>query len=199
MSNGFNGADVGQLRDLAKAMQMASRNLQAQLNTFNAGVAGAQWPGPDAVRFRADWKSSHSPALRHAVLFLHQAATDLARNSNEQESASSAVTGFASGAPGKGVRASAGTQPRPADLTGKTPAQIQQWWAGLTPAEQQGFIRDYPVEAGNTNGISFAARVEANRANAQDRLDSFPANDPEPVLQSGHVHCDHLRPRHHHQ
>ncbi len=182
MSNGFNGADVGQLRDLAKAMQMASRNLQAQLNTFNAGVAGAQWPGPDAVRFRADWKSSHSPALRHAVLFLHQAATDLARNSNEQESASSAVTGFASGAPGKGVRASAGTQPRPADLTGKTPAQIQQWWAGLTPAEQQGFIRDYPVEAGNTNGISFAARVEANRANAQDRLDSFPAHDPEPVL-----------------
>jgi hypothetical protein len=136
MSNGFNGADVGQLRDLAKAMQMASRNLQAQLNTFNAGVAGAQWPGPDAVRFRADWKSSHSPALRHAVLFLHQAATDLARNANEQESASSAVTGFASGAPAKGVGASAGTQPRPADLTGKTPAQIQQWWAGLTPAEQ---------------------------------------------------------------
>ncbi len=185
MSDGFRGADVVQLRDLAKAMQAASQKLNAQLGTFNAGVAGAPWPGPDAVRFRLDWKSSHSPALREAVLFLQKAATDLGRNASEQESASSAAgSGSAAGRPGKGSgghSASApGPTPRPADLAGKNPEQIREWWTGLTPAQQQEFIRAHPVEAGNTNGIPFDARVEANRANAQARLDALPANDPEP-------------------
>jgi hypothetical protein len=160
-------------------MRSAGNNLQAQLGNFNSGVAGTPWPGPDAARFRQDWKSSHSVALREAVHFLQQAAADLSRNAGEQEAASSAG---GHGDPSGTAGVAPGTPPRPADLSGKSPAQIQEWWSGLTPDQQQAFIRDYPAEAGNTNGIPFEARVEANRANARARIDWLNENDPEPVF-----------------
>ncbi|MCP8998472.1 hypothetical protein NFC73_01795 [Pseudarthrobacter sp. RMG13] len=178
MSDGFYGADVAQLRHLATAMRSAGTTLQMQLSNFNAGVASTRWPGPDAEHFRQDWKSGHSRVLRDAVAFLNSAAAELGRNANEQDAASSA-DGLGS------VWSPSGTSPgapRPADLNGKSAAQIQAWWSGLTADQRQSLIRDYPAEAGNTNGIPFDARVEANRANAQDRIDWLNENDPEPVF-----------------
>ena len=149
-----------------------------QLSNFNSGVASTRWPGPDAEHFRQDWKSGHSRVLRDAVAFLNSAAAELSRNANEQDAASSADSlGSASSLSGTSAGA-----PRPADLNGKSAAQIQAWWSGLTADQRQSFIRDYPAEAGNTNGIPFDARVEANRANAQDRIDWLSENDPEPVF-----------------
>lgn len=176
MSDGFHGADVAQLRHLATAMRSAGTTLQMQLSNFNSGVASTRWPGPDAEHFRQDWKSGHSRVLRDAVAFLNSAAAELSRNANEQDAASSADShGSASNQSG----VFAGT-PRPADLHGKSAAQVQNWWSGLSADQQRAFIRDYPAEAGNTNGIPFDARVEANRANAQDRIDWLTNNDPEP-------------------
>jgi hypothetical protein len=176
VSDGFHGADVAQLRHLATAMRSAGTTLQLQLSNFSSGVASTRWPGPDAEHFRQDWKSGYSRVLRDAVAFLNSAAAELSRNANEQDAASSADSfGSASSLSG----ASAGA-PRPADLDGKSAAQIQAWWSGLTADQRQSFIRDYPAEAGNTNGIPFDARVEANRANAQDRIDWLTNHDPEP-------------------
>ena len=181
MSDGFHGADVAQLRHLATAMRSAGTTLQMQLSNFSSGVASTRWPGPDAENFRHDWKSGHSRVLRDAVAFLNSAAAELSRNANEQDAASSADShhGSASSMSGASSGVSAGT-PRPADLHGKSAAQVQDWWSGLTADQQRAFIRDYPAEAGNTNGIPFDARVEANRANAQDRIDWLTNNDPEP-------------------
>ncbi|MFB8367778.1 WXG100 family type VII secretion target [Pseudarthrobacter sp. NPDC055928] len=183
MSNGFTGADVAQLRQLAAAMHGAGNRLQLQLGTFNTRVNGTLWPGPDAEQFRHDWKTSHTLVLREAVLFLHQSADELTRNADEQEAASlPGGSGPSTGPAGSSNGTSEYTSGpvRPDVLMGKSAAQIKDWWSGLTAGQKQAFIRDYPVEAGNTNGIPFDARVEANRINAQNRIDWLNENDPEP-------------------
>jgi hypothetical protein len=162
-------------------MQVAGSRLQLQLGTFSARVDGTLWPGPDAERFRLDWKTSHSVDLRQVVLFLHQAATELTRNANEQEGASSFGAAGPSSGLAYGTTDDASGPARPEDLKGQSAAQIKDWWAGLSDTQQQAFIRDHPHEAGNSNGIPFEDRVEANRINAQNRLDWLNQNDPEPI------------------
>lgn len=72
--------------------------------------------------------------------------------------------------------------PRAEDLSGRSAAEVRTWWLGLDSHQQQAFIRNHPELAGNTNGIPFDARIEANRINAQSRIDWLQNNDPEPRL-----------------
>lgn len=185
MAEQFSGADVAQLRVLASAMSSAGNRLHAQLAGFNAGVAGTPWPGPDAERFRRDWRSSHSRSLLAAAAFLQQAARDLARNADEQDTASSAGGAAGGGARsgGAGTPAAApATRPATADIAGKPAADVRAWWQALSPDQRREFIQEHPGQAGNTNGIPFADRIEANKANAQNRIDWLTDHDPEPTL-----------------
>ena len=179
LSGGFYGADVTQLRQLATTMRTAGRKLDAQRLVLNGGVAGTPWPGPDAEIFRQEWRTIHSRSLLAAVTLLQQAAEDLMRQADEQQSASAA--GGSSSVPSLG-RGVGSPQPRPEDLPGKSAAEVRTWWLGLADDQQQAFIRDHPQLAGNTNGIPFDARIEANRHNAQARIDWLRNNDPEPKL-----------------
>ncbi|WP_104042476.1 hypothetical protein [Arthrobacter sp. ZGTC412] len=179
MSGGFYGADVEQLRQLANTMRTAGRKLDAQRLALNGGVAGTPWPGPDAEVFRQEWKSVHSRSLGAAATLLQQTAQDLLRHADEQQSASTAGSASAMPPLPGTVRSPA---PQPEDLEGISPAEAKTWWLGLTSDQQQAFIRNYPGLAGNTNGIPFEARIEANRHNAQDRIDWLKNNDPEPQL-----------------
>ncbi|MBP1135434.1 hypothetical protein JOE31_001666 [Arthrobacter sp. PvP023] len=183
MAGGFHGADVAQLRQLAATMRSAGRMLDGQRLAFNAGVVGTPWPGPDAERFRQDWKGSHSRSMGAAALFLDQAADALLRQANEQDSASSAAGGSAVSGPSGG---SSGT-PGPGDVAGKSASEVRDWWLSLTDAQHQDFIRDHPGLAGNTNGIPFNARVEANRLNAQERIVWLETKDPEPEFNPWNV------------
>ncbi|WP_407709757.1 hypothetical protein ACJJV6_01435 [Arthrobacter nitrophenolicus] len=176
----FYGADVAQLRQLASSLRSAGRNLDGQRQALSAGVAGTRWPGPDAQRFRQAWDANHSRSLSAAVSFLDVAAKAILRHAEEQEAASSAAA-----TPGSLSRQhppSRGGRPHPADVAGRTPEEIRTWWLGLTGAQQQDFIREHPGFAGNTNGIPFGARIEANRINAQARIDWLRTSDPEPQL-----------------
>jgi hypothetical protein len=179
LGSGFFGADVEQLRHLATAMRTAGRKLDGQRLALNGGVAGTPWPGPDAEIFRQEWKAVHSRSLLAAVTLLQQAAEDLMRQADEQQSASAA--GGSSALPSlAGVERL--PQPRPEDLHGKSAAEVRTWWLGLAGDQRHAFIRDHPQLAGNTNGIPFEARIEANRHNAQARIDWLRNNDPEPKL-----------------
>ena len=175
MAVGFQGADPAQLRRLGAQMGSSGRMLLAQLGSLGAGVAQAPWPGPDADRFRHDWQSSHSRALRQAAAFLAAAAEELVRNAAEQEQASQA------GGAGTAVGGHPGTlaTAQPADLEGKTPAQVRSWWDGLSAEQRTAFIARHPILAGNTNGIPFDDRVRANAINAQHRIDNL-GSHPEP-------------------
>lgn len=46
---------------------------------------------------------------------------------------------------------------------GKTPADVNAWWRGLSPGAQRRLITDRPDLVGNRDGIPAAARDEANR------------------------------------
>lgn len=48
-------------------------------------------------------------------------------------------------------------------FVGKTPADVNAWWRGLSPGVQRQLITDRPDLVGNRDGIPAAARDEANR------------------------------------
>lgn len=179
MAGGFQGADPAQLRQLGAQMGSSGRMLLAQLGSLGAGVAVTPWPGPDAERFRHDWQSGHSRALRQAAVFLAAAGEELVRHAAEQEQASQAGGAGTAARPHTGLPAT----PQPAHLEGKTPAQIRSWWNGLTAAQRTTFIDQHPGLAGNTNGIPFEDRVRANAINAQHRIDWLRSSDPEPEFK----------------
>ncbi|WP_258802832.1 hypothetical protein [Pseudarthrobacter sp. NS4] len=66
--------------------------------------------------------------------------------------------------------------PRPEDIQGKSAAEVRTWWLGLA-GSQQHFLEDHPGVAGNANGIPFDVRTEANRTNAQYRIEWLNEND----------------------
>jgi hypothetical protein len=179
LAGGLYGANVAELRQLASKMRAAGQKLEGERRAFSARIAGTSWPGPDGDRFRQDWKADHSRTLGAAVLFLKQAADELVRQANEQESASSGSGGSIARGVLAGVQASV---PGPGDVRGKSAAEVRTWWLGLTASQQQAFVQNYPAVAGNTNGIPFSARTEANRANAQHRIDWLNNQGPEPVF-----------------
>lgn len=173
----FHGADVAQLKQLAATMRSAGRRLDGQRLAFNSSVAGTPWPGPDAERFRRDWKATHSRSMGAAVLFLEDGANTLLRHASEQEVASLAAAGSSvAGTPPNSI---AGT-PGPQDVAGRSASDVRDWWLGLTDDQRDAFIHEHPGLAGNTNGIPFDARIEANRINAQERIDWLNTQDPKP-------------------
>lgn len=182
MADGFYGADVVQLRMLASAMDAAGNRLQSQLIGLDSTVSVTPWPGPDADKFRQGWHGSHSRLLRDAAAFLQNASKELSRNAEEQELASLAEGGSlpSSGISVPGLPLGEFPTPTPDDIEGKSAADIKDWWEALSPDQRQAFIREYPVEAGNTNGIPFNDRVDANKINTQNRIDWLKEHDPEP-------------------
>jgi hypothetical protein len=176
------GADVAQLRQLASSLLSAGRHLEGQRQALSAGVAGTRWSGLDGQQFRQAWEADHSRSLSAAASCLEVAAKTILRNAEEQEAASSAGgAGTPNPLSGQHLPSGGGTS-QPGEVAGRSPEEVRTWWLGLTAAQQQDFIREHPGLAGNTNGIPFDARIEANRLNAQARIDWLRHNDPEPQL-----------------
>ncbi|MFJ3956643.1 hypothetical protein [Arthrobacter sp. NPDC090010] len=182
MAGVFYGADVQELRKLATKVKTSGKTLESQARTLSSAVASVSWPGPDGKRFRQQWDTEHSHTMNRAARFLAAAAQALQRHADEQEQASAASGGGTGGVNASVPSAGGQGTPGIGDLDGKSAAEIQKWWNGLSEAQQQDFIRQHPVEAGNTNGIPFDARVEANRINAQNRIDWLKNHDPEPKI-----------------
>jgi hypothetical protein len=117
------------------------------------------------------------------------AATDLlgrlAAAIREQEYTSSATDGYTDGAMSAGAATDLYTRVmvNPGVLNDMTPAQVKSWFDGLTPAQQDDFVTKYPQIAGNTNGIPFDRRIEANVLNAQDDLANGATGDQKDYLE----------------
>lgn len=93
MSSGMYGADVAQLRELARQFERASQELGHARGRVGSGIQITAWAGPVAVRFRGSWDSEHSRAIDAAATALHDAADVLARNASDQETTSRATDG----------------------------------------------------------------------------------------------------------
>ncbi|WP_115787013.1 hypothetical protein [Arthrobacter silvisoli] len=89
----FFGADVDQLRALAKAADKAATLLSTKAASLQGQIMAAPWKGNDAERFKHDWTGSHRPSLDKVVESLRQNSRILLKHADEQEKASDRGTG----------------------------------------------------------------------------------------------------------
>jgi hypothetical protein len=166
---GFYGADVEELRQLAKSFADAGSRLTEAQSAVTTQVRSSPWRGPDADDFRHAWAGMHVGRLLAAAAALQQNSEALVKNADDQDSASTdtgAAGGVAAGGTA-GAGARSGQRP-PAD----SPAEdVLDWWNGLTPAEQQAAIAADPGAIGGLDGIPAAVRDEANRLFLESELD----------------------------
>ncbi|CAM3656755.1 WXG100 family type VII secretion target [Mycobacterium frederiksbergense] len=95
---GVVGADVDQLRGLARSLTQASDRLDGMSGEVNNRLAATPWQGQDAQQFRSQWQGESQALIRSVVSALRAAAADVDRNANEQEQASAGTD--SGGAPG---------------------------------------------------------------------------------------------------
>lgn len=97
---GFYGADVEQLRALAKSMSQQSEKMTAMSSQLGQLLSGAAWSGRDAATFRGAWDAEHGPALRQVAAELRNQARQLILNADQQDKASSSAAAVGSGESG---------------------------------------------------------------------------------------------------
>lgn len=111
------GADVEQLRALAKQFTASAEKLQRSSSGLTNFVGNATyWRGIDADRFRTQWRSQSVPSISAVVTSLRTAAEALASNANEQDQAS-AAGGGGNISTGVGAGGAAPKKQSPADET----------------------------------------------------------------------------------
>jgi hypothetical protein len=89
----FYGADVNQLRDLAKAADKAASLISTRASSLQSQILAAPWKGGDGERFRQEWTSSHRPSIERVVASLRRNSKILLQHAAEQEKSSAAGTG----------------------------------------------------------------------------------------------------------
>ncbi len=120
----------------------------------------------------AELSKNAAADIREAAAAAEQLLGRLGVNITEQIDASSAGDGYLDGLMS---RAQAEVLYRramndPSVLSELTPQQIRAWWERLGEAQQDAFVRDHHWVAGNTNGIPFERRIEANQLSAAAML-----------------------------
>ncbi|WP_426988528.1 hypothetical protein [Pseudarthrobacter sp. Y6] len=161
----FYGADVSQLRELAKAVDKAAALLSSRASSLQGQIQSAPWKGTDGELFRQDWSGNHRPSLERVASSLRHNSKLLLQHANEQEQ-SSAETGGGSGGGGssaldrlkdlgsraqnwleeqvaKAAAAEAHRQDLKQGMDGMlkaSPEEQAKWWAGLSEADRQYLI-----------------------------------------------------------
>lgn len=88
---GVVGADLGQMRALARTLQQAAERLEAASTAVTGSLSAVPWRGPDAERYRSEWHGQSRATMRSVAGALRDAATAVERNAGEQEHASAAT------------------------------------------------------------------------------------------------------------
>ena len=85
---GMVGADVDQLRALARNLTQAADRLEGMSGEVSGRLSSTPWQGQDAMQFRSQWQGESSALVRGVTNALRAAAAEIDRNANEQEQAS---------------------------------------------------------------------------------------------------------------
>ena len=93
----FYGADISQLRALAKAADQAASLLSSRAGSLHSQIQAAPWKGRDGERFRQEWSASHRPSLDKVVASLRENSKLLMKHADEQEKASTQGSGGSGG------------------------------------------------------------------------------------------------------
>ncbi|WP_445154897.1 hypothetical protein ACTWLI_01125 [Arthrobacter sp. Hor0625] len=82
------GADVDQLKVLGTKLRAGAQEIDNQRSILTKVLAGTQWLGPDADKFRNEWNGEHVANLSRISQALQQASQQANRNASDQEGAS---------------------------------------------------------------------------------------------------------------
>lgn len=85
---GVVGADVDQLRSLARSLTQAADRLDGMAGEVGSRLSATPWQGQDSQQFRSQWQGESSALVRNVVSALRAAASEVHRNAGEQEQAS---------------------------------------------------------------------------------------------------------------
>lgn len=85
---GFEGADVQELLQLATKLEHAAGGIAAARSVVSGRVSSAQWIGPDADRFRAQWSGELQGKLKSVSAALEEAGKTVRHNADQQIGAS---------------------------------------------------------------------------------------------------------------
>ncbi|MET3719929.1 hypothetical protein [Arthrobacter sp. UYEF21] len=164
----FYGADVSQLRELAKAADKAATLLSSRASSLQGQIQSAPWKGPDGAQFRQDWTGNHRPALERVASSLRHNSKLLLQHADEQEKASDKSSGgggsFLDRLKDSGGRAKSWFEEQAqkaaeaqahrqelekglADMLKASPEEQGKWWAGLSESDRQ-----YLIEGEGENG-----------------------------------------------
>jgi hypothetical protein len=89
----FYGADVEQLRALATALDRSSADIDSVRSRIDGMIGSSPWRGPDADRFRDEWRERDAADLRRASEALSTQARRARDNARDQEQASGSDSG----------------------------------------------------------------------------------------------------------
>lgn len=96
------GADLEQLRALAREFDAASQSLDNTVSEVTSMLSSVPWLGPSGDQFRDEWDGHHAPSIRQASTGLAAAKSSIERNADEQEQTSEDYSGGTGGGPGGG-------------------------------------------------------------------------------------------------
>lgn len=86
--SGFVGADVAELRRLARTLAQGGEQLSGIRASLSVTVGQSAWVGPDGADFTALWHSTLAPRLQSASVLLAAANETVQRNADEQDETS---------------------------------------------------------------------------------------------------------------
>lgn len=89
---GLIGMDPGQVRDLARLLDVSSRSLDDVASLVGTAIRGTSWGGADAEQFRHAWFGRHAPVLRQVGIALHETSRTALADADQQEDASALAT-----------------------------------------------------------------------------------------------------------
>jgi uncharacterized protein YukE len=87
------GADITQLRALAREFEGAAQSLDTTVSEVTSMLSSVEWLGPGGDQFREEWDGHHAPAIRGVSGSLAEVRGILERNADAQEETSGDYSG----------------------------------------------------------------------------------------------------------
>jgi uncharacterized protein YukE len=159
------GADTDVLDRNAESLSSDAQRVQDIATLAQRAVSELQgcWQGSDLTRLLEQWDQQTSPLLAAVGAALGTCAVQLRAQSTAQRVASEGGSAYQGGGNG-GVLALTVSVTPPPPAGRDSPADNARWWRSLSLRQQQVVVSLHPDWIGNRDGVSFAARDQANRS-----------------------------------
>jgi hypothetical protein len=82
------GADVEQLRQLGGKLEHGASEIESQRNKLTNFLDQVDWRGPDADKFKDQWRGEHTSKLKQISEALRDAGNRAKQNADQQTQAS---------------------------------------------------------------------------------------------------------------